>query len=118
MYQVDESDNLNHAEVLNIDTNAMLTEQEIADLQFMREEEKLARDVYSTLYTIWGQQIFSNIAKSEQKHTDSIATLLEAYELSDPFIDEVGKYTDPNLTGLYTDLVSQGSESIESALRV
>jgi hypothetical protein len=38
----------------------------------MREEEKLAHDVYMTLYEKWGQQIFKNIAASEETHTNAV----------------------------------------------
>ena len=54
----------------------------------MREEEKLARDVYLELYDTWGQQIFKNIAESEQSHTNAIKTLLERYDITDPVTDD------------------------------
>ena len=37
-------------------------------LSYMREEEKLARDVYLALYEKWGIRTFLNIAKAEQQH--------------------------------------------------
>ena len=46
----------------------ILTDEEIAGLKLMREEEKLARDVYMVLYEQWNLPIFSNIANSEQAH--------------------------------------------------
>jgi hypothetical protein len=49
-----------------------LTPEEINNILFMREEEKLAKDVYLTLYEIWGLQIFQNIAESEQRHMDAV----------------------------------------------
>ncbi|MDP2030099.1 MAG: DUF2202 domain-containing protein [Thiobacillus sp.] len=49
------------------------------DLLFMREEEKLARDVYLTLYETWGLAVFSNIASSEQSHMDALLKLLRTY---------------------------------------
>ena len=61
-----------------------LTDYEIEALLFMREEEKLARDVYLAMYEVWGTPIFSNIAGSEQAHMDAVAYLLEAYGLEDP----------------------------------
>ena len=41
-----------------------LTESEIASLLKMKEEEKLARDVYSVLAQKWGSLVFTNISKS------------------------------------------------------
>ncbi len=87
-----------------------LSEQEAADLAYMREEEKLAHDVYVALYEEWGQPTFSNIAKSEQTHTDAIKTLLDRYGVVDPTVGKaVGEFTDPRLQELYTTLVAQGS---------
>ena len=49
-----------------------ITDVETEDLMFMREEEKLARDTCLVLGEQWGLTIFSNIAKSEQKHMDAL----------------------------------------------
>lgn len=46
------------------------------DLLYMREEEKLARDVYITLYEKWGIPVFNNISNRESDHND----LIQAYE--------------------------------------
>jgi len=94
-----------------------LSEEEAAALLFMREEEKLARDVYNALYAVWGQQTFSNIASSEQMHMDEIKVLLDRYGLSDPALD-AGKFTNPELQALYDQLVAQGSASLADALKV
>jgi len=86
---------------------------------FMREEEKLARDVYITLYDIWGMAIFNNIAKSEQSHMDAMKVLIDKYALADPNIDDsVGVYSDYHFVETYEELVALGSESLESALKV
>lgn len=96
-----------------------LSEKEIKDLQYMREEEKLARDVYLTLYDKWGQRIFYNIAQSEQTHTDSVRYLLQRYGLEDPVKDEtVGVFTNTDLQKLYNDLVEKGSKSLQDGLFV
>jgi hypothetical protein len=94
-----------------------LSAEEAAALLFMREEEKLARDVYNTLSATWGIQSFSNIASSEQMHMDEIKVLLDRYALTDPVLAP-GQFTDPNLQALYTQLVAQGSLSIGDALKV
>ncbi|WP_373017022.1 DUF2202 domain-containing protein [Thiomicrorhabdus sp.] len=100
-------------------TASQLTAFESTSLKFMREEEKLARDVYLTLYSRWGVPIFQNIADSEQTHTDTIASLLEKYNIEDPVkTEEIGVYTDPAFTALYGALVEAGSQSYEAALMV
>lgn len=49
-----------------------ISEQERNSLIWMREEEKLAHDIYTALYQKWGKQIFSNIAASETTHTEAV----------------------------------------------
>jgi len=88
-------------------------------LTYVREEEKLARDIYLFLYEQWGVQVFSNIAESEQMHTDTVKFLLEAYALPDPAADlEAGQFADANLQALYDQLTSQGSLSLADAYKV
>ena len=94
-----------------------LSAEEAAALLFMREEEKLARDVYNFLYTTWGQPTFQNIAASEQAHMDEIKVLLDRYGLADPALGP-GQFTDPNLQALYTQLTAQGALSLGDALKV
>ncbi len=96
-----------------------LSETERASLIFMREEEKLARDVYTTLYETWQLHIFSNIAQSEQTHTEAVRQLLVKYEIADPVTDDtVGVFTDDTLQALYTELITTGNASEVAALRV
>ncbi|MEW5871072.1 MAG: DUF2202 domain-containing protein [Chloroflexota bacterium] len=95
-----------------------LSDAEAQALAYMREEEKLAHDVYVTLYDLWGLPTFQNISQSEQTHTDSVAALLERYGLPDPASDEVGVFSDPNLQALYNDLVERGSQSLAEAIKV
>lgn len=96
------------------------TDEEIQGLLFMREEEKLARDVYLTLYVKWnGLIIFQNIAQSEQRHMDSIKNLLDKYGLDDPAQgNDVGEFTNQELQNLYYDLISEGEQSLINALTV
>jgi len=88
-------------------------------LAFMREEEKLARDVYQALYDAWGLEIFDNIAASEQRHTDSVLELLNRYGLPDPAEGLApGEFSNVELQALYDDLVETGSQSSTDALKV
>ena len=85
---------------------------------YMREEEKLAHDVYVTLYAQWDLPVFQNISQSEQTHTDAVKTLIDRYGLADPTSSSVGVFTNPELQALYTDLVARGSQSLAEALKV
>ncbi len=96
-----------------------LSDAEINSLVFMREEEKLARDVYITLYDLWGLQIFQNIANSEQTHKDAVANLLEKFDIPDPAnTSPMGAFDNPDLQSLYDELSEMGAQSLANALKV
>ncbi len=96
-----------------------LSIEERSALLKMREEEKLARDVYKVLYDLWGLRIFANISRSEQRHMDAIKALLNKYDLPDPANDEVaGMFSSPEMQKLYNDLTAQGAKSAVDALLV
>jgi hypothetical protein len=92
---------------------------EVEDLVHMREEEKLARDVYLTLYNKWKMPVFKNISKAESWHMHMIKLMLDKYNLQDPVTDEsVGVFKSKKLQSLYFKLVKQGSKSLPDALKV
>lgn len=96
-----------------------LSEAETKGLLLMREEEKLARDVYAALADKWDIPIFGNIAKSEAQHMEMVRVLLERYGIEDPVADDrPGEYRDPALQALYDGLTEKGNASLEAALRV
>jgi hypothetical protein len=97
---------------------APLDDAEIATLKWMREEEKLARDMYLTLNTFFPAKIFTNIAASEQKHFDALGQKLDLYGIEDPATDQIGVFTDPDLQALYDDLLALGMVSYVEALKV
>lgn len=99
-------------------TNA-LSDAEIADILFMREEEKLAQDVYLALSELWGSRIFTNIAAAESMHMSSVETLIDRYGLDDPVDNNpAGVFVDPTLQAMYEDLVATGSQSLTAAFGV
>ena len=93
-----------------------------AELKFMREEEKMARDVYLTLLTEYGTSttpVFRNIANSEQKHMDNMLAMIDLYDIEDPVkSDSMGVFTDETLGQMYTDLTTQGKLTLVDALLV
>jgi hypothetical protein len=96
-----------------------LSEAETASLLLMREEEKLARDVYLTLGKTYDLDVFVNIPRAEQRHMDRVGDLLAKYEIADPIGDAtVGQFTNPKLQALYNDLVARGQTSVTAALQV
>jgi hypothetical protein len=118
-YVIDESDFVDGQDLIEDIPSSELTVAEIAGLIQMREEEKLARDVYSVLGQKWNLRILSNIAGSEQTHTDSVKVLLDRYGIDDPVTDDtVGVFTSSVMADLYTNLVEQGEASALDALIV
>ena len=95
-----------------------LTSTEEAGILYVREEEKLAHDVYTALYEKWNLPIFQNIASSEETHTNAMKLLIERYGLTDPALPEAGKFTNKDLQDLYDQLVAQGEKSLIDALKV
>lgn len=108
----------NHLAQLPAADPAGLSQNEIDGLLYMREEEKLAHDVYVTFADQWNLTQFDRIASSEQMHTDSIKTLLDRYGIADPASAQVGVFTNPTLQALYDDLITRGSVSAADALKV
>lgn len=99
--------------------SVQLSNDEKASLIYMREEEKLARDVYRELSSTWGSPIFENIANSEQTHMDAIKTLLVRYGIDDPAATtKPGDFSNPHLQELYYELTTQGMMSLTDALTV
>lgn len=91
----------------------------VEDILFMREEEKLARDVYIAMYEKYSARVFGNISKSEQIHMNAIKYLIDRYELDDPVsVDEQGVFVNADLQELYNNLIEQGNLSYIDALKV
>ncbi len=94
-----------------------LTDEEIDGLIHARQEEKVARDVYTLLYAQWGEEFIANIILSEQKHMDAVKRMLTKYGVEDPVVDDgIGQFTDPYFTDMFNDLVALGTASEEGAI--
>jgi hypothetical protein len=103
----------------NGQTPGALTDPEIGHIIHIREEEKLARDVYLMLYQVYEAPIFANISESEQRHMDAMKRLIDNYGLDDPVKDDtIGMFANEYFTQLYTDLVAKGNGSYCAALQV
>ncbi|MFY9262328.1 MAG: DUF2202 domain-containing protein [Actinomycetaceae bacterium] len=97
-----------------------VTDAEAAEIAFMREEERLARDLYQAFADAYDDaRPFSSIVKSEQRHFDRMGSLLEKYGIEDPSQGAVpGVYADQALQDLYDQWYAQGMTSIEDAYQV
>jgi hypothetical protein len=92
---------------------------QVEQLVRMREEEKLARDVYLTLAQTSGLQIFNNIANAESQHMRAVEQLVSRYSpaIAGPQLP-VGSFSNPQFQALYKSLVASGSTSPIAAATV
>lgn len=96
-----------------------LTDSERDGLLLMREEEKLAGDVYRYLYELHSLQVFSNIASSEDTHTVAVKQLLDRYSLADPAAGNAdGVFSNVDVQMLYDSLTARGTPSLLDGLYV
>lgn len=99
---------------------ASLDSEVAAELVYMREEERLSRDVYTAIAKLYPDAtVFSTIAKSEQRHFDSVGVLLGRYGLDDPATQaKPGTYAEAELTELYAKLMATARTSVKDAYGV
>jgi hypothetical protein len=96
-----------------------LSESEIATLNYVREEEYLAHDVYVAMYELYNVPVFNNISNSEFIHSTAMLAILEKYGLPDLAANhEQGVFVNEEIQALYDALVEQGSASFQDALIV
>lgn len=96
-----------------------LSEAEKAAILYMREEEKLALDVYKAFENKWNARIFSNISEAEQRHADAVLCLIKKYGLTDPVGNNAaGVFQNTTLQALYQSLMAEGTKSLPAALTV
>jgi len=88
-------------------------------LQYLIEEEKLARDVYTTLYATRWISKFNNILNAEENHQAKVAKILSTYGIANPTDgNNIWVFTDPALQELYESLIAQWKKSASDALNV
>ncbi len=88
------------------------------ELTYMREEERLARDLYQSIAKLYPDNAaaFTRIASSEQRHFESVGLLLTRYGIADPAANSsVGTYADAGLTTAYADLLAKAKGSLTDA---
>lgn len=95
-----------------------ITEVEREGIEYMLEEEKLARDVYAKLYEKYEINVFKNIPQSEQRHIDAVHGLVEMYDIDYYVDEEPGVFGNETIQNLYNDFVEKGEKSLVDALYV
>lgn len=100
-------------------TPSYLTTAQKAQLKYLIEEEKLARDVYTYLSTKVTTRKFSNIARSEQTHMNYIASLLTKYKQTNPTTGKApGVFVNKDIQTLYNALTVEGGAGLLEAYGV
>lgn len=98
--------------------NSTLNDKEILFLKHMREEEKLARDVYQHFAEKYDFFVFKNIVQSEQRHMEIMLQFLTDNQIADPASTKSGVFNNTELQKLYNQLIAQGDVSLTEALKV
>jgi hypothetical protein len=115
--QVDEKSEEIEAICGYCDFSGTLNENEIAGLMEMREEEKLAKQVYVFFFEKYNYRIFNNISKSEDAHARAVLYLINGYGLLDPTPENDTEFSNPLFGELYAQLTQNGSASLSEALK-
>lgn len=103
---------------LSLDSKSTtLSSADETGLLHMREEEKLAHDLYAAYAENYDLRIFSNITLSEANHMEAVLVLLENFGLTDPASPDAGVFDDASLQSLYNDLLASGQISLVDALK-
>ncbi|MDD4163217.1 MAG: DUF2202 domain-containing protein, partial [Methanothrix sp.] len=97
---------------------ASLSSREKQGLLFIWEEEKAARDLYTSLYERNNLSIFMDLVRSEQSHMDQAKAVIDQYGLAIPEKDEPGIFQNQTLQGVHDELLAEGLQSDEAALKV
>ena len=99
-------------------TAATLSSREKEGMLFIWEEEKAARDLYTSLYEKNNLSIFMNLLRSEQSHMDQAKAIIDKYGLTIPGKDEPGAFQNQTLQKIHDELLAEGLQSDQDALKV
>ncbi len=96
---------------------AVLTAREKDGLLFIWEEERVARDLYASLYEKNNLTIFLDLVRSESSHMDQARAVMEKHGLAVP-PDEPGIFQNQTLQEMHDQLLAEGLQSDQDALTV
>lgn len=97
----------------------LLTTEEIDGIKYIRESEKLSRDIYSTFYDTWELEVFNNLYLIEKTHSKAMKNTLIKYDIKDSIEeDTVGDFPSPYFQRLYDDFIKKGDKSFYEAIYI
>lgn len=100
-----------------VEETTTLSDNDKAALLFMLEEERLARDVYVYLNSLWETPQFTNIQNSEKQHMSKVEELLKAAGVSYTILP-AGQFSSTELQELYNKFKEDGKTSKLAALNI
>jgi len=95
-----------------------LSATEQNDLRFMAEKEKLMTIIYGVMYDVYNKDIFYDIYKSKERHTNKLAAQIDKYELDNP-ITNMGdeEFENYNLQQIYSNFLSISQSGLPNVLK-
>lgn len=99
---------------------SQLSGNEREALRYAIQEEKVAHDFYSAMYSLYSLPVFRNISKSEKMHMAHVEDLLTKYGVDNPVTginSSAGEFENSELSSLYSRLLSSGGNSLTDALK-
>ena len=100
-----------------VNNSSSFSDEEITGIRHMREEEKMAHDVYVFLAEKWDLPAFDHISNAETRHFSAMGFLIEDFGIDDPAQTDAGKFQDEKIAQLYNSMTEQGSKSLIDALK-
>lgn len=100
-----------------ISSEITLSQYDKDALLFMFKEEKLARDTYVFLDSVWAINPFSNIKNSEQTHMNAVENLLMQNQIEYHILRK-GKFENQELQSLYNQFKVNGVLSMANAFKI
>jgi len=98
---------------------AIADDTRAADLTYSRDEERMARDLYTLFGQTYDAAVFDRIAGSEQQHFDAVGALLTSYAITDPAVGQpAGTYANTDVQKLFDQWKAQGLTSVQDAYAV
>lgn len=101
-----------------VDSGIATTSATAEQLIYLIEEEKLAHDVYTAMFDLWGARVFGNILKSEESHQSQVLAVMDTRDIKDPRSSKTGVFQNDQLQQLYNELIAKGSNSAVDAYEV
>jgi hypothetical protein len=94
-----------------------VSSREKEGMLFMWEEEKTARDLYTSLYEKNNLTIFMNLVRSEQSHMYQAKAIIDKYGLTILGKEEPGVFHNKTLQEIHDRLLAEGLQSDQYALK-